>query len=69
MAVREGGGESTARPPDSVFGLLGDETRLDILQALWEQYDPTATDNAVAFSELFDRVDVADTGNFTTWGD
>jgi hypothetical protein len=57
-------GEPVTQSPDSVFGLLGDETRLGILQALWDQYDPTATDNAVTFSELFDRVDVTDTGNF-----
>lgn len=64
MTVREGVGEVPAQPPDSVFGLLGDETRLGILQALWDRYDPDATDNAVTFSELFDRVDVTDTGNF-----
>lgn len=64
MTVREGREDGSAQPPDSVFGLLGDETRLDILQTLWERYDPEATDNAVTFSELFDRVDVTDTGNF-----
>lgn len=63
MTLRDERG-ATTRSPDSVFGLLGDETRLGILQALWEQYDPDTTDNALSFSELFDRVDVTDTGNF-----
>jgi len=46
------------------FKLLSNETRLAIMVALWEQYDPHDTDDAVAFSELYDRVGVRDTGNF-----
>lgn len=64
MATNGDEGETATQSPDNVFGLLGDGTRLGILQALWERYDPEATDNTVTFSELFDRVDVADTGNF-----
>lgn len=45
------------------FALLADETRLAILLALWEAYDPQATDNAVSFSEIFDRVEYDDPGN------
>lgn len=45
------------------FALLGNETRVSILLALWEAYDPHATDNAVAFSRIFDRVDHDDRGN------
>lgn len=47
------------------FKLLGDETRLAILLALWEAYDPYAEDNTVSFSTLFERVGVRDSGNFT----
>lgn len=47
------------------FALLGNETRLAILLALWEAYDPRADDDAVPFSELYDRVDYDDPGNFS----
>ncbi|MFB6206695.1 MAG: hypothetical protein ABEJ05_09245 [Haloglomus sp.] len=45
------------------FGLLADETRLAILLALWEEYDPHS-DELVSFSRLFERVDYDDRGNF-----
>jgi hypothetical protein len=44
---------------------VGDETRLAILLALWEAYDPFADDNALSFSELLDRVDYDTSGNFS----
>lgn len=47
------------RSPDDVFGLLGNEVRVEILRALGE-----TPDDAVSFSALFERVDVADSGNF-----
>jgi len=47
------------------FELLGNETRLAILLVLWEAYDPTANDNAVSFSELYDRVEYDTTANFS----
>lgn len=34
------------------FELLSDETRLAILFALWEAYDPNVADNALPFSAL-----------------
>jgi hypothetical protein len=46
------------------FSIVGSETRLAILLALWEAYDPYAADNAVPFSELRRRVDVRDPGQF-----
>lgn len=46
------------------FKLLSDETRLAILLALWEAYDPHAVDNSVSFSTLYDRVG-GDSGTFT----
>jgi len=45
------------------FGLLGDETRLAILLALWEEYDPHADDNAVPFARISDRLGYDDPGN------
>lgn len=51
--------------PVEAFKLLGDETRLAILLALWEAYDPLAGDNTVPFSALYDRVNVSDSGTFT----
>lgn len=47
------------------FELLSNEIRLSILLALWEAYDPRAEDNTVSFSELFDRVGMDDSGNFS----
>jgi hypothetical protein len=46
------------------LGLLGDETRLSILLALWEAYDPSNDNDAVSFSELRERVDIRDSGQF-----
>lgn len=48
----------------NAFELLANETRLAILVALWEAFDPLAADNAVTFSELRDRVGVRDSGKF-----
>ncbi|QLD86591.1 helix-turn-helix transcriptional regulator [Natronomonas halophila] len=42
------------------FSLLGDSLRLDIIRVLWE----AGRGNAVPFSDLYDRVDVSDTGKF-----
>ena len=57
-------GEPVQLSPDDAFAVLGDETRLGILQALWEAHDPHADDDAVPFSELYERVGHDDTGNF-----
>jgi hypothetical protein len=45
------------------FGLLGNETRLAILLALWEEYDPYGDDDTTPFSRIFERVDYDDPGN------
>ncbi|MWG33949.1 DUF7351 domain-containing protein [Halomarina oriensis] len=45
------------------FALLGSETRLSILLALWDEYDPHTNDNTVPFSRIFERVDHDDRGN------
>lgn len=47
------------------FGILGNETRLAILLALWEDFDSFADEEGLSFSALYDRVGVSDSGNFT----
>lgn len=44
----------------AAFSLLGNSVRLDIVRALWE----AGRGNPVPFSDLYDRVDVSDTGKF-----
>lgn len=57
-------GEAGPHTTDA-FALLADETRLAILLALWEAYDPQADENTVPFSEIFDRVEYDDPGNLS----
>jgi len=47
------------------FALLANETRLAILLALWELHDPGTGDTAATFSELYDRIDYDNPGNFS----
>lgn len=47
------------RSPDEVFGLLSSEVRVGILRTLGE-----TPNKALTFSELYDRVEMADSGNF-----
>ena len=53
MSTDEGG-----LSPDEAFRLLGDETRLAILRAVWE------SDGAVSFSAIRERVGRPDSGQF-----
>lgn len=53
-------GEQTTK----AFELLANETRLAILVALWERYDPYDETTAVRFSDLRTRVGTADSGRF-----
>lgn len=46
------------------FELLGDETRLAILLALWEAQVPHSAGKGVPFSDLRERVGVRDSGQF-----
>ncbi|MFC7044527.1 winged helix-turn-helix domain-containing protein [Halobacteriaceae archaeon GCM10025711] len=46
------------------FSVLGHETRLAILLALWEAYEPFEDDNAVSFAELRKRVGMSDGSQF-----
>ena len=45
--------------------LLSDETRLAILLALWDGHDPYADTGTMSFSEIYDRVAVRDSANFS----
>lgn len=51
---------------DDAFALLGNETRMGILRALWDERDPflPTTDYALSFTELRERVGTADPGRF-----
>lgn len=59
MATGQPDGRPPTLSPDEAFDLLGDSTRLQILQALAEAGEP------LAYSELFERIDYDDTSNFT----
>lgn len=61
----------TGTEATEAFSLLGNETRLAILLALWEAYEPfadgtaaSAQGSAVPFSVLRDRVGIRDSGQF-----
>lgn len=51
-------GENTLMPPDEAFAVLGNDTRIRILQAIGEATEP------LSFSELYDRIDYDPSTNF-----
>jgi hypothetical protein len=55
--MSEENGSAAVEPADA-FGVLADDTRVAILQALG------AEDGPLSFSDLYERVDVADSGQF-----
>ncbi|MFB6295706.1 MAG: hypothetical protein ABEH66_02560 [Halobacteriales archaeon] len=55
---------SVGESATETFELLGNETRLAILLALWEAYEPHGDDPAVSFSDLRERVGLRDSGQF-----
>lgn len=55
----------TGFEPEDAFGVLGNQTRLAILFALWEAYDSDASSNSLAFSELYRAVEYDNPGNFS----
>lgn len=59
MAAGAAGSHAT-----DAFELLSNETRLAVLLALWELHEPGEDDEAVSFSELHERVEYEDPGNF-----
>jgi DNA-binding transcriptional ArsR family regulator len=56
--------EVTGPRATEAFGLLSNETRLAILLALWEAYDPVAGTTTMSFSDLRERVGMRDSGQF-----
>lgn len=69
LEVAAGG---VGEPVTEAFELLGNETRLAIMLALWENIDPFGEGlrdpyegDAVTFSELQDAVGIRDSGRFT----
>lgn len=63
--------ESIGEPTTNAFSLLGNETRLAILLALWEAYEPFAEGtwdpregNTVSFSDLRNRVGIRQGSQF-----
>lgn len=65
-SVSAGGYGTHGADPNATaaFELLSNGTRLGILLALWEAYDPHATTSAVPFSALRARVGMKDSGQF-----
>lgn len=57
-ATQSSGGTPETLSSEDAFAVLGDETRLQILQALGEADEP------LAFSELFERIEYEDSSNF-----
>lgn len=64
MTPDAGGVEDGVLSPEEAFALLGDETRMEILLALWEEFSRYGFDEAMTFSDLYARSDSDDTGNF-----
>jgi DNA-binding transcriptional ArsR family regulator len=57
-------GGDAARAAEA-FAVLSDETRLAILLALWEAYDPDDPDRGVSFSALREALNDPDSGGFS----
>ncbi len=57
-SMTEQGTESNV-PPAEALSVIANETRLDILEALWR-----AEERPVRFSELFDKIDLEDSAQF-----
>lgn len=56
-----------AAEPNTIeaFRLLGNETRLAILLALWDHHEPGENKAAMSFSELYDEIEYDNSGNFS----
>jgi len=60
----EAAAERSSQRAVEAFELLGNGTRLSILLALWEAYEPFADENTVPFSELRERVGIRQGAQF-----
>lgn len=54
----------TVEEAEAAFRILGNETRVAILLALWEAYEPYADDQSLSFSALHRAAGGGDAGNF-----
>lgn len=59
MTTDTGAGESMILSPEEAFRVLGNRARLEVLQQLGEADEP------LAYSELFERMEYDDSGNFS----
>lgn len=59
MPSNSGDEGAASLDPDEAFAALGNETRMEILRTLGD------ADETLSFSDLYDRVDVRDSGQFT----
>lgn len=66
MTAGETGADEDKEDLNDAFALLGNETRMGILRALWDERDPfvPTADYALSFTELRERVGAADPGRF-----
>jgi hypothetical protein len=55
---------AAGRRATEAFKIIGNKTRLAILLALWEAYEPHAEENAVTFTELRNRVGIRQGAQF-----
>lgn len=62
MAEPTGGNDFEEISPDEAFSLLGNETRIGIVRALWELLEDPR--EKTSFSALREHADVADSGQF-----
>jgi DNA-binding transcriptional ArsR family regulator len=60
-STREDRSQSDAAAKNEAFKLLSDETRLELLQALWEAHDP-ADASPVRFADVRERISADDPG-------
>lgn len=51
--------------PDEAFGLLGNETRVEILRVIAQETASKPNRETVAFSEIYDGLDIRDSGQFS----
>lgn len=65
MADRAAPTDETEHPIEVNFDVLGNATRLQILNALFEVVSPSADDQTLTFSELYDRVEYDSSANFS----
>lgn len=57
--------EQAGLSPEEAFALLGNTTRVGILQALWDQFESGPQTKSLPYSALFDAVEIVDSGNFS----